>query len=179
MPYRPNKVGLIYFSYRKRNAVSWVINFFQTGRFENHSNTPSHTTQSILDKGKYTMHDADWPGVRSRSYDAWKKGRAYIIVIDPCILKTPIDELTYSQEALKHVGNRYGFEDIKGFVEKYTGQPFTGESDPDRADDNMICSIMTAYLYKFKNWWNRYPKDLLDNIKEDAPNYKIIYQGAP
>jgi len=179
MSYYPNKAGLIYLTYRKRNAISFVIHFIQTGKLQNLHHTPTHSAQSIIDEGRYRMHDADWPGVRKRDYGAWRKGRAHIIVIDPGILKTIEDELRYSQEAIRHVGNRYGWEDIKGFVETYTGKPFTGETDPDKADDNMICSIMTAYLYKFNNWWKRYPKDLMDNYLVDAPNAKIVYSGAP
>lgn len=179
-----NKTGLILFTHnnfkltRPLTLVSGIIHFFQTGRLKNGAHLPTHTAQTIVINDILYVIDSDYDGVKPQLFEDWKKGRAWLHVFDPNIL-TEVTGIIYVNKALDKSGSRYGFEDIGSWLKYQVNGKFKGESNPEKADDTMICSYFTAYLYNYAEWWKRSPLNLWQNKLKDAPNGVLIASDRP
>jgi hypothetical protein len=179
----PKKTGLILFTFNRAKVskplslISTVIRWFEKGLFAK-GKVYTHTAQTIVLNGKLYVIDSDWDGVEPELWDSWKVGRAWIHVFDPNIL-TEKTEKKYIDKALNKSGKRYGYEDIKSWIKYQITGKFSGESDVNKADDNMLCSYFTGYLYDFKLWWNRSPQNLFEYRLIDSPNGFSITEGKP
>jgi hypothetical protein len=178
------KTGLIIFTYnnyrqgRPLSFVSSMINFFQTWKLKNNSYT--HTAQTIILNGKLFVIDSDVKGVIPVPFEKWKQGRARLLIFAPCVL-TPETEQAYIDRAMEKAGDNYGYEDIKHWLlEQITGK-FKGETNPEKADDNMICVYFTQYLYPANciNWWTGSPFKLQKRRFEYFNQGLDLFEGKP
>jgi hypothetical protein len=122
--------------------------------------------------------DSDWDGLEPEHWDTWKQGRAWIHVFDPMII-TPETEKNYINKALMKSGKKYGFEDIGAWIRFQATGKFKGQTDVNLADDSMLCSYLTGYLYDFKLWWQRSPHNLFEYRFKDSPQGYTIIEGKP
>jgi len=179
----PKKTGLIIYSYNEPNIgkplslLSSFIRIFQKGFFAK-GKVYTHTAQTIVLNDELYVIDSDYDGVKPKTWENWKVGRSYLVVFDPYIL-TDLTEKKYIDRAMNKSGKRYGYEDIKSWIIYQISGRFKGETNLVKADDNMLCSYLTGYLYGFKNWWLRSPMNLYENRLLDCPNGCTILKGNP
>lgn len=176
--------GLILFTYNKYikgrplSGVSIIINFFQTWKFKNDTNNATHTAQTIMLNGRLYVIDSDVKGVIAVPFEKWKEGRAWILVFDPMVIM-PDTEQKFIDRAIEKAGDNYGYEDIKPWLfEQITGR-FKGETDPEKADNNMICVYYTQYCFSMPEWWKGSPLKLQKRRFEKFPKGVDLFEGKP
>ena len=179
------KTGLILFTNNNFNIkrplslVSGVINLFQTGKLINKDKLPTHTAQTIVLNGLLCVIDSDTRGIIPIEFERWKHNRAYIYIFDPMILTTREKTAEYEKNLLVNSGVNYDFKAIMPQLKYQLLGKYHGESNPEKADDNFICSELTAWAYNYPNWWNRSPLNLFKNRFIDAPFGFDVAKGKP
>lgn len=179
----PQKAGLILFTYNHPNSKRWLsylspIILAITGgrlrRFGDHS--PTHTAQTIWKDGKLMVIDSDVEGVTIKTFDDWKKNRAWIHVFDPNILNKYGEEL-YSQSMVKHEGKRYDFLNA-ALIVKYNLSGKYPKKFNDK-DNTFICSEFTGYGYDLPNRNKLTPIRLFMDRLKYFDNGVDLFAGEP
>lgn len=189
MPEIPLIPGLIIFSCRRKEdangsakfLISGAINWLQTRKLTNDDMKPTHTSVTQVVNGELMIFDSDLKkGVSGLPYHKWKKGRSYLYIYNPNLFLTEQDLAEFNHRIWVSSGDRYGLDDIPAFIEFLLSRKknFKGKKG-NGAEISPICSVLTAWLLGYKDWWQRTPLELFDNRKKDAPYGWDIYAGRP
>lgn len=177
--------GLILFTYNNpqiEKPFSWIssiIRIFQTGKLKRTDHTPTHTAQTVILYGDVYVVDSDSDSLEPELFATWKSGRAWIHVFDPNVLTNPKMVDDFQKKLIKHSGKRYDFKSIIPQLKYQLFGVYKGETNPEKAAENFICSELTGYAYDLPKWYQLSPLNIFKNRFKYFPFGLDLQAGKP